>query len=183
MAARIVLLDRDGTINVDTHYLSDPDALRLEEGAAEGLRRLVGHGFRLVVVTNQSGIARGYFTHSRLDAIHDRLATMLRAEGVVVDGWYVCPHRPEDGCACRKPATGLVERAAADLGFDPRHSWMIGDKAADVELGRAVGARTVLVRTGKGARTEADGACAPDFVVDTLREAADVILAEERAGT
>lgn len=179
MTQRTVLLDRDGTINVDTHYLSDPADLRLEVNAAQGLRRLRDLGFRLAVVTNQSGIARGYFDRARLDVIHARLAEMLRAEGVEVAGWYVCPHGPGDDCTCRKPRPGLAEQARGELGFDPATAWVIGDKAADVDLGRAIGARTVLVRTGKGAGTEAKGSCTPDLVADDLDHAARLIAVSE----
>jgi len=179
MPRRYVLLDRDGTINVDTHYLSNPDDLRFETHAAEGLRRLRDMGFGLVILTNQSGIARGYFDHAQLDRIHARLIAMLAAEGIEVAGIYVCPHGPEDACKCRKPLPGLAEQARAALGFDPAECWMIGDKAADVNLGKAIGAATVLVRTGKGAATEAAGTCAPDIIADDLRDAAAQIAAAE----
>ncbi|MFN3077243.1 MAG: D-glycero-beta-D-manno-heptose 1,7-bisphosphate 7-phosphatase [Alphaproteobacteria bacterium] len=177
MKKRYVLLDRDGTINFDAHYLSSPDQLKLLPGAGAGLRRMSALGLGLVVVTNQSGIARGYFTLDQLDAIHERLHRMLAAEGVRLDGLYVCPHGPREDCSCRKPRPGLVERAVAELGFDPAQGFMIGDKVADVKLGQAVGAETVLVRTGYGAEVERKGESNPDHVVDTLAEAAEIIAA------
>lgn len=180
-SARYVLLDRDGTINVDTHYLSDPEALRLETGAADGLRQLRDMGFRFAVLTNQSGIARGYFTRTRLDEIHDRLTAMLTAEGITIDGYFICPHGPDQDCPCRKPLPGLGEQARDALGFDPHQAWMIGDKDADIGLGQALGARTVLVRTGKGAKTEAAGTCTPTLTADTLADAARQIAALEQA--
>lgn len=172
---RFVLLDRDGTINVDKHYLADPDGVELIEGAADGLRRLSELGLGLAVVTNQSGVGRGLLDADTLDLINDRLAHELEGHGVRLDGFYCCPHRPEDDCDCRKPRTGLAVRAAAELGFDPARSFVIGDRPRDIELGQAVGATTLLVRTGHGARFEREGEVLPDYVVDDLRAAADVI--------
>lgn len=176
---RYILLDRDGTLNVDTHYLSDPADLRLETGAAEGLRHLRDLGFRFAVLTNQSGIARGYFSRERLDDIHARLSAMLAEEGITIDGYFICPHGPDQECPCRKPLPGLGEQARAALGFDPALAWMIGDKDADVGLGQALGAKTVLVRTGKGAKTEAAGTCTPTLIADTLADAARQIATLE----
>ncbi len=172
---RYVLLDRDGTINVDKHFLADPDGVELVDGAAEGLHKLAELGLGLAIITNQSGVGRGYFDLDTLELINRRLASELERNGVELDGIYSCPHRPEDDCDCRKPRTGLVDRAAAELGFDPRRCFVIGDRPRDIELGTAVGATTLLVRTGHGARFEREGKVQPDFVVDDLREAADVI--------
>jgi D-glycero-D-manno-heptose 1,7-bisphosphate phosphatase len=178
---RFVLLDRDGTIIVEKDYLSDPDDVELVAGAAEALRRLASLGLGLVVVTNQSGIGRGYFDMAQLDRIHGRLREQLAREGVRLDGIYSCPHHPDAGCGCRKPGTGLVERAAAIHGFDPRASFVVGDLASDLGLGRALGATTLLVRTGHGARTEAADAVDADLVVDDLGAAAERIEALLRA--
>lgn len=175
MTRRFVLLDRDGTINVDTHYLSHPDQLALLPGAVQGLKRLRDLGLGLVVLTNQSGVARGYFDHSSVDAVHERLRAMLRAEGVEVDGIYVCPHAPGDDCTCRKPLPGMIETAVSEHGFVPADSFMIGDKVVDIDLGRGVGATTILVRTGYGAEVERQGKANADHVVDTLVDAAEVI--------
>jgi D-glycero-D-manno-heptose 1,7-bisphosphate phosphatase len=187
---RFVFLDRDGTLNVERHYLSDPDQLELLPNVAAGLWKLREAGFGLVVVTNQSGIARGYFDESRLAAIHHRLREMLAAEGVALDAIYHCPHGPADACRCRKPAPGMIEQAARDLKFDPAACVMIGDKACDVDLGHAVGAASILVRTGYGSRcaaeyeaaptsrnggTSASGA-APHFIANDLLDAADWII-------
>jgi D-glycero-D-manno-heptose 1,7-bisphosphate phosphatase len=171
---RFVLLDRDGTVIVERHYLSDPEGVELIAGAAAGLRQLAGLGLGLVVVTNQSAIGRGLIDADRLDRIHRRMLDVLAAEGVQLDGIYYCPHRPEEGCDCRKPRTGLVDRATAQLCFDARRSFVVGDAASDMELGRAIGATRVLVRTGYGAETQAAGA-AVDHVVADLREAATLI--------
>lgn len=172
---RFVLIDRDGTINVEKHYLSDPDQLQLIPGVGAAIRALKAAGLGVAVITNQSGIARGYFDHARLDQIHARLAELLEAEGTGVDGIYLCPHGPDDDCACRKPLPGMVEQAVAEHGFDPARAFMIGDKEVDVELGRAVGAETFLVRTGHGMKYVAGTKA--HHVVDDLPAAARVILA------
>jgi phosphoheptose isomerase len=172
----VVVLDRDGTLNVEVHYLSQPEQVELLPGVADGLRRLRAAGCRLIVVTNQSAIGRGFFDEARLEEIHHRLRELLAEEGVVLDGIYHCPHAPNDGCRCRKPGTELLERAAAEHGFDPSHAFVVGDKPCDIELGRAVGARTLLVRTGYGTGHEAAGDACADFVVDDISAAADIII-------
>jgi D-glycero-D-manno-heptose 1,7-bisphosphate phosphatase len=179
--APVVVLDRDGTLNVEVHYLSHPDQVALLPGVADGLLALRAAGCRLVVVTNQSGIARGYFDEARLEAIHARLRALLGDHGVALDAIYHCPHLPDEGCACRKPGPLLVERAAADLGFDPAAMFVVGDKPCDIDLGRGFGATTVLVRTGYGAVHEAAGDAEADFVVDDLPGAARVIIGALRA--
>jgi D-glycero-D-manno-heptose 1,7-bisphosphate phosphatase len=173
---RFVLIDRDGTINVEKDYLSDPAGLELIPGAADGLRSLQALGLGLVVVTNQSGIGRGYFTLDALGAIHGRLRDLLAEEGVTLDGLYFCPHGPDDDCDCRKPLPGMVLQAAKDLNFNPKSAFVIGDKTADIDLGRAVGAKTVLVRTGYGKQHE--GKCRPDHIADDLLAAAQWITAQ-----
>jgi D-glycero-D-manno-heptose 1,7-bisphosphate phosphatase len=173
-----VFLDRDGTINREVHHLSEPAQLELLPGAAEGLRSLMARGCRLVVVSNQSPIGRGLFTEERLQEINARLASMLDAEGVEVAGWYWCPHLPDDGCSCRKPAPGLFLRARDELGVILENSWVVGDRLSDMQAGRQVGARTILVATGYGEGEYAlpgRPACV-DHYVPTLREAADIIL-------
>jgi histidinol-phosphate phosphatase family protein len=172
---RFVVLDRDGTIIVERHYLSDPEKVELLPGAADGMRRLRDLGLGLVVVTNQSAIGRGYFGPERLAEIHERLVGDLRREEIQLDGIFFCPHTPDDGCACRKPRTGMVERAALELGFDAREGFVVGDLPSDILLGQALGSTTLLIRTGHGARTEAEGEARPDYVVDGLVDAAEVI--------
>ena len=150
----MVLVDRDGTIDrcEAGDYILSPDRVELLPGAAEGLRLLREAGLRLAVVTNQAAIGRGWIDLATLDAIHARMTELLSAEGADgIEGIYVCPHRPEDGCDCRKPAPGLAVRAAGELGFELSRAFVVGDRAADVELGRRVGATTVLVRTGQHA--------------------------------
>lgn len=175
MRRRFAVLDRDGTVVVERHYLSSPDQVELIDGAAAALQALRGMGLGLVVVTNQSALGRGLFDQARLDLIHRRLGELLEAEGVGLEGIYVCPHRPEDGCQCRKPLPGLMERAARELDFDVTASFVIGDKACDIEMGRRIGATTFLVRTGYGAAAAASGAVSPQYVVDALADVVPVI--------
>lgn len=183
MSRRFVLLDRDGTINEEIGYVLRPEDLRLIPGAIEGLLELQGLGLGLVVLTNQSPIGRGMMSFAELQRIHEHLREMLAEHGVTLDGIEICPHRPDEGCACRKPGTEMVERAAASLGFDPARSWIVGDHGSDLRLGRAVGARTILVTTGHGAEElEAAAGAQADHVVADLREAAAVIRDDVLAG-
>jgi histidinol-phosphate phosphatase family protein len=170
---RPVILDRDGTIVVDAGYLDDPQQLRYLPGAVQGLRRLHRAGHPLVVISNQSGVGRGLFTLERLEAINQRFRAMLAEDGAPLAGLYFCPHSPEAGCDCRKPNTRLIRQAAEALGFELRDAIVIGDKSSDIELGKRVGATTILVASGSGA---SDGKPAhPDYVVRDLLEAAWVI--------
>jgi D-glycero-D-manno-heptose 1,7-bisphosphate phosphatase len=173
-ADKVVILDRDGTMVIDRGYLSDPAGLEFEPGAAAGLKWLYSHGYRLVVVTNQSGVGRGFFTIERLEAMNERLNIMVEEAGAKLEGIYYCPHAPDDGCTCRKPELGLLMRAASELGFDPKSAIMIGDKESDIDFGRRAGVTTVLIAADASAahvRTE------PDIVASNLMEAARAIIA------
>lgn len=172
----VAVLDRDGTINVERHYLSEPDQIELLPGAAEGLGLLQRMGFRLLIATNQSAVGRGYITLERLSAIHERLSDVLARYGVRLDGIFFCPHVPWDGCGCRKPRQGMIEKAAAEFGFSPSEAYIVGDKADDIGLGRNAGATTVLVRTGYGREVEAKGGAGADYVTDDLLSAARLIV-------
>jgi len=163
-----ILLDRDGTLNVEVNYLSDPAQLKLLPGVSGALKRLRELGYGLAVVTNQSGVSRGYFTLETAELINQRLRRMLAEDGAAVDAVYLCPHGPEDGCDCRKPLPGMARQAQAEFGFDPAQAIVIGDKKADIDLGRAIGATTILVRTGWGADAEKAGDTEPDAIVDDL---------------
>jgi len=182
-----VFLDRDGTLNEDTGYLRSAAELKLLPGVAPGLARLKAAGARLVVVTNQSGVARGFFTLKDLEAVHARLQGLLEADDAALDAIYFCPHHPDDGCRCRKPARGMVDRAVAELQVDLRRSYLIGDQARDVQLAHVVGAKSVLLVPGpvdeavkEQLRTER---ALPDFIARTMTEASEWILkdAELRA--
>jgi len=163
---KVVILDRDGTLIIDRPYQHDPDGLEFEAGAAEGLRWLHKRGHRLVVVTNQSGIGRGLFSASQLEAMHGRLRSMVQAAGAELAGIYACPHAPQEGCSCRKPEQALMQRASAELGFDPRDSVVIGDKNSDVEFGRRAGALSILLaaQNSEEARHTRADAVAPNLL-------------------
>jgi D-glycero-D-manno-heptose 1,7-bisphosphate phosphatase len=170
-----VVLDRDGTIIAQRHYLSEPAQVELLPGVGEGLRKLRDLNAGLVVITNQSAIGRGFFAAGQLESVHRRMEELLAAEGIRLDGIYVCPHTPEDGCRCRKPLPALLEQASRDLRFEPAECFVVGDKDCDIELGRRSGAATLLVRTGYGAQLADLGATAADHIVDDMVEAAQVI--------
>ncbi len=172
---RFVVLDRDGTIIVERHYLSDPEQVELIPGAAAGLRQLREAGLGLVLITNQSALGRGYFDSARLESIHERLRDLLRKEGVELEEILVCPHTPEDNCSCRKPKTGLLDLASRRLSFDPQSSFVIGDKPCDIELGQRAGAKTFLVLTGYGSVVARERNVAADYTVADLADAAKII--------
>ncbi|MEN3336651.1 MAG: D-glycero-D-manno-heptose 1,7-bisphosphate phosphatase [Acidobacteriota bacterium] len=180
-----VFLDRDGTLIDEVGYLDRPERISLYPWSIDAVRALNRAGMRIIMVSNQSGIARGFFDERTLAGIHDRLASLLAAGGARLDAYYYCPHHPNGtvpqyarACDCRKPGRGLVDRAVAEFGIDPQRSFCIGDRWLDVELARAVGAKGVLVRTGYGAVEEPRppvGVTA-DAVVDNLVEATSWIL-------
>jgi histidinol-phosphate phosphatase family protein len=172
-----VFLDRDGTIIHDAHYLADPAGVRLLPGAAEAVARLNAAGIPVVVVTNQSGIGRGYFTEADFRAVQARVEELLAAEGAKVDAVYHCPHAPDEEppCACRKPGVGLFLRAAEEHGLDPARSWYVGDRLRDLAPAERLGGRGILVRAG-AEHGEAERAPAHVAVVDGLREAVELVL-------
>ena len=172
---RFVLLDRDGTVIVDRHYLGDPDGVTLLGGAARGLRRIAGLGLGLAVVSNQSGVGRGYFAIDAVTRVNARMSELLAAEGVRLDGVYFCPHAPGAGCRCRKPRPGLVERAARELEFEPARGFVVGDQLTDVALGHAVGATTFLLSTGQAAEAAVAGEPGPNHLARDLNEVADLL--------
>jgi D-glycero-D-manno-heptose 1,7-bisphosphate phosphatase len=174
-------LDRDGTLIADADYLRRLEDLELLPGVPDALQRLRKAGYLCLVVTNQSGVARGYCDLAFVDTAHRELEARLRAEGSGVDGFYVCPHHPDytGVCACRKPAPGMLHEAAAQWGLDLSRSWVVGDKPSDVELARNAGCLAALVRTGSGRETErelARAGLAADVVADDLTAAVEEIL-------
>ncbi len=183
-----IFLDRDGTLVYSSVYPSRPEQLRLYEGIEQGLGLLQEAGFRLVVVTNQSGLARGLFTDDDLGRMHTHLADELARSGVRIDGIYHCPHHP-DGvvpglavrCDCRKPAPGMILRAATDLSLDLASSWFVGDILDDVEAGNAAGCRTVLVDLGTEAAPPRPSR-RPDYVARDTQHALRIIAAVEGVG-
>lgn len=171
----LIALDRDGTLNVERNYLSSPDQLELLPGVVEGIRALRVFGCTIVVVTNQSAVARGFIDLALLDRIHARLQELLREQGVDVDAFFVCPHMPDAGCRCRKPGTHLLEEAVEARDVDEGHVFVIGDQETDIEMGHRFGATTMLVLTGYGERTLKEGRVHPDYVVTDLVAAAAIV--------
>ena len=158
-----VFLDRDGTINEEVGYLDRMEKLQLIPGAAEANRLINKSGMKAVIVTNQSGVARGVFDEAFVEKTHTHLRDILRAEGALIDAFYFCPHHPTDGrveylkiCDCRKPAPGMLLRAAEELRIDPLRSYMVGDTLKDIEAGARAGAQGILVRTGFGKEAAAE---------------------------
>ena len=152
-----ILLDRDGTVIEERHYLADPDGVRLIPGAGQALRALMDSGRGLFLVTNQSGIGRGYFSLTQYEAVQGRLLQLLSKEGVEFAATAMCPHGPDEGCVCRKPLPGLWEELQATHGLVPARTIMIGDKLADIRFARSAGlAAAALVLTGHGRRTAKD---------------------------
>jgi D,D-heptose 1,7-bisphosphate phosphatase len=178
---RVVFLDRDGTLCEEVGYLSSVEQMRLIPRSGEAVRLLNQKGYKVVVITNQAGVARGFFPEAVLEGLHAEMTRQLREEGAYLDGIYYCPHHPLDGfppyrqeCNCRKPATGLLERAAADLNLDLLSGYMIGDHFSDVECGQRVGAETVLLLTGHGQEALAKRESwprPPSFIATDLYEA------------
>jgi D-glycero-D-manno-heptose 1,7-bisphosphate phosphatase len=181
-----VFFDRDGTLIEDVGYLRTPDEVRLIPGAAEAVRLLNERRIFTCVVSNQSGVARGFFTEADLVPIHDRLERELAAGGAHLDRIYYCPHHPTIGrppynidCTCRKPRTGMVQRAASEVPIALEKSFVVGDKTADIELGKAVGAQSILVLTGYGRSSlveSRENGIIPDHVAPTVAEAVAFIM-------
>jgi D-glycero-D-manno-heptose 1,7-bisphosphate phosphatase len=167
-----IFLDRDGTLMRDVDYCGDPHDVDLLPGVRESLRTLKERGYKLIVITNQSGIGRGFFNERQYKAVEAELDRQL---GGVIDATYYCPHLPDDDCKCRKPSPEMILNAARDHHVDLARSFFVGDKGSDIECGRNAGAKTILVRTGYGSETNASAA---DFVAQTFSDATKFILNE-----
>ena len=190
MAHRAVFLDRDGTINEEVGYVNHLERFVLLPRVAEAIRLLNQHGLKAVVITNQSGVARGYFPESLVHLVHQRMQELLGREGAYLDGIYYCPHHPDVGgppyrqkCGCRKPETGLVDEASTALGLDCSRSYLVGDRGNDLEFAHRIGAKGILVLTGYG-RGEWEYCqdrwkVKPDHVAQDLYEAVQWILHQE----
>jgi D-glycero-D-manno-heptose 1,7-bisphosphate phosphatase len=177
---RAVFLDRDGTIMEDASYFGDVDRAIIISSAPAALKRLHTAGYRLFVVTNQSGVARGYFTREAIEQIHTFLDDQFAALGVRFDRYYVCPHHPEDHCDCRKPKPKFLQEAIHEYRLEPARCFMIGDRPTDIQAGINAGVQTILVLTGAGQETLAKGNVSPNYVADDLRTAADWILTQRQ---
>lgn len=177
---RAVFLDRDGTIMEDSHYVGDVSRVILIPGAAEALMRLADAGYRLLIVTNQSGVARGYFPREAVEQIHAHLDEQFAKVGVKLDRYYVCPHHPEDNCDCRKPRPRLLLDAAREFGLDLSQCFMVGDRTSDIQAGIGAGTKTILVLTGAGQAALAKGEVTATYTADDVGAAADWILKQNQ---
>ncbi len=184
---RAVFLDRDGVINEEVNYLSQPEQLRLIPGAAEAIARLNRAGLLVIVVTNQAGVARGYYPEAQIEVVHAALSRQLAQASARIDRYYYCPHHPTEGlppyrieCDCRKPRSGMLRRAANELNLDLLHSYMIGDTASDLIAGTRAGCRAILVQTGYGLKTQREWAegFRPIYIARDLNEASQWILSQ-----
>ena len=176
---RAVFLDRDGTIMEDANYVGKVDQVALIPGAPQALRRLQEAGYKLFIVTNQSGVGRGYFTREAVESIHAHLNEQFFEEGVRFDRYYVCPHHPEDNCDCRKPKPKFLLEAAQEYGLDLSRCFMIGDRESDIQAGVNAGAVSILVLTGVGRETLAKQVAKPAHVAENIADAAAWILRQD----
>lgn len=185
---RVVFMDKDGTLVENVPYNADPAQVRLAPNARRAVMRLVREGYSIVIVSNQSGIAKGMFPETAMGAIRERIRELFAPMGADLAGFYYCPHHPEGSvaelavdCDCRKPGAGLILRAAEELGIDPAESWMVGDTLDDVEAGNRAGCRTILVDNGNETEWHVDGKRWPSVVVNDLDRAAAVIVGVEES--
>lgn len=169
---KAVFLDRDGTLIKEVNFLSSADGVSLFPNTPRALSVLANRGFRLFVVTNQSGVARGLFDNSAVEQIHARIERELKGSGISIESFHFCPHLPDAGCRCRKPETGMIKDAISGSKIDLSSSWVIGDKELDLELGYNAGCGTSLVRTGYGSAVEPTLRRRPDIIADDILDAA-----------
>jgi len=180
---RAVFIDKDGTLVTDVPYNVDPEKVSLSPSSLEGLRNLQGEGFLLIIITNQSGIARGYFDVESFHRLQSHINDLLRYEGIRIDGWFFCPHHPEGeilpyavDCTCRKPKPGLIACAAVKFKIDVAKSWMIGDILHDIEAGNRAGCRTILIDNGNETEWDQHAYRRPTRIASNINEAAEFIL-------
>lgn len=171
--SKAVFIDRDGTITKDKGYITDVSSLELIPGVSQAINGFHSLGFLVILVTNQSAVGRGYITEDVLTEIHEKLKELLSREGSFLDAIYVCPHYPDDGCNCRKPKPGLIRKACNDFYIDLTKSYIIGDQEADIELGRRLDIKSILVLTGHGKDTVKK--TSPTYVVNNILEAERLI--------
>jgi D-glycero-D-manno-heptose 1,7-bisphosphate phosphatase len=194
MGRRIAaFLDRDGTLNEEVNFVRSPEELEMLPGAADAVRALNDHGIIVCIISNQSGVARGFFTEEDLAPIHAKLERELDRSGARINHIYYCPHHPTEGkppynvvCSCRKPGTGMLRQAAEEFDLDLRRSFVVGDRIVDIQAGRAAGATTILVLTGYGphalqeCRTQG---IIPDFIAEDITEATRIIMQKTNGET
>lgn len=178
---KAVFIDRDDTINRDVHYCSRPEDFQLLPGVGAGIRLLNQERLKVVVITNQSGIARGYFTEEMLERIHQKMTDELAKYGARVDAIFYCPHHPNEGCECRKPKPKLAHQAIKQLNINPRQSFSIGDRLMDVELARAIGCKSVMVPSEHGKEELKNSSLFPDYIASDFESAAKWIIEQNQA--
>ena len=177
---KFIILDRDGTLIEEKNYLHDPDDVIIFPGVVEGLKKLADEGFKFIVLTNQSGIGRGYFDYQDMYSVNAKISLSLLNEGVEILRFYYCPHAPEENCECRKPKPGMVYNACSELGLHIDDVYcVIGDKKSDIELAENIGVKSILVLTGYGRSSFNDGVCA-SYIAKDLGDAAKFILNDVR---
>jgi D,D-heptose 1,7-bisphosphate phosphatase len=183
MKTKAIFVDRDGTINVDVHYLDNPDNFEMYPGVQIGMKKLQEHGFKIIVITNQSGIGRGYLTEEQLSDVHEKMKQEFQKVGVTLDGIYYCPHHPEDKCNCRKPNTGLFEKSLPEHNINVEKSYMLGNSIIDIEAGKRIGVKTVLIPEPHVREDflskKPEWAYHPDYIADDFLNAVEWILKRE----
>jgi D,D-heptose 1,7-bisphosphate phosphatase len=189
-----VFLDRDGTINEEVGYLDSIDKLNIFAYTSEAIRLINESGMKAVVMTNQSGVAKGYFTEEFVRTVHEHIQTMLRKRGAFIDAFYYCPHHQTEGigvylqsCACRKPGAGMLVQASKDLDIDLRRSYTVGDMLKDIQVAHTVGAKGILVKTGYGINTiekdlasESSEICQPSYIAEDILDAVKWIMKDRK---
>ena len=173
---RAVFLDKDGTLIIDVPYNVDPKLIVLTDHCLTGLKQLQDQGYLLIVVSNQAGVGLGYFKEAALATVEQQIKILLAGADISLSGFYYCPHRPEDNCDCRKPAPGLLMRAAADLHIELDLSWMIGDILNDMEAGNRAGCKSILIDNDNETEWCLNEFRSPLAVARTINEAANYIL-------
>jgi D-glycero-D-manno-heptose 1,7-bisphosphate phosphatase len=172
---KAIFIDKDGTLVTDVPYNINPELIRFEAYALEALLSLQQQGFHLVIISNQPGIGLGYFGKYELENVGQHIKELLLNNNIVLHGFYYCPHSPEAGCDCRKPAPGLIRQAAQDMEIDLSKSWMVGDILNDVEAGKRCGCKTILIDNGNETEWLYNTERTPHFMANDLKEAADII--------
>lgn len=180
---KAVFIDKDGTLIPDIPYNIDPELIELEENSIRGLKEIKRAGYLLIIISNQSGVARGYFAEKELERVREKLTLLLTDQGIKLDGFYYCPHHPEGiikeyiaDCGCRKPKAGMIIKAAEDFEVDLSQSWMIGDILNDVEAGNTAGCRTILIDNGNETEWIMNKNRQASAIVKSINEAAELIL-------
>jgi D-glycero-D-manno-heptose 1,7-bisphosphate phosphatase len=169
-----VFLDRDGVLIVEKDFLNSTEDIEFYPETIESLRSIKSQYLK-IVISNQSGVARGYFSSKDVEKLNSHLSELLADNGISIDAWYFCPHGPDDGCSCRKPAPGMILEAADKLDIDLSKSWIIGDKSSDIEAGMTSGVKTILVKSGYAGAEPGSRDIKPDFTAADIREAVDYI--------